>query len=160
MTWKVIPGHSRYQVSDKGEVQNIETGKVLKHQSVGHKLRYRKVALTLGVQRYVHRLVIEAFVGPIPSHLEVCHIDGDPSNNNLDNLKLGTSTENSADCIDHGNTNRGERMWKSKINERIVRIIRGLDKLGYPRIRIAEICSVTTKHVSAVIRRQSWAWVD
>ena len=42
----------------------------------------------------VHRLVYEAFIGPIPDGMQVNHIDEDKSNNRLDNLNLMTPKEN------------------------------------------------------------------
>lgn len=49
----------------------------------------------------VHRLVAEAFLGD-GSGLEVRHLDGDPMNNRVGNLKWGTSKENSEDTMRHG----------------------------------------------------------
>lgn len=43
---------------------------------------------------YVHRLVLEAFVGPAPSEHECDHIDRNPSNNKLENLRWVTHYEN------------------------------------------------------------------
>lgn len=42
----------------------------------------------------VHRFIWECFNGPIPNGLEIDHIDGDPTNNKLENLKIGTHKEN------------------------------------------------------------------
>jgi hypothetical protein len=162
MTFKVIPDWP-YEVNELGEVRNINTQRVLKPRKTGHNRMYRSVMLQQdGRKRQVaiHTLVAEVFIGPRPIGQEVRHLDGDSTNNSLTNLAYGTSAENSADCIAHGKTNRGTRMWKAKLDERRVRIIRGLCNLGYPRKRIAEICSVTTKHVCDVYRRRSWAWVD
>jgi len=57
--------------------------------------RHRRVAL-------VHRLVLAAFVGPCPDGMEVRHIDGDSSNNVLENIAYGTHSENELDKIRHG----------------------------------------------------------
>lgn len=46
------------------------------------------------VQRYVHRLVMEAFVGPCPDGLEVLHGDDNTANNQLGNLSYGKHTTN------------------------------------------------------------------
>jgi hypothetical protein len=161
MTFKVIPGWP-YEVNELGEVRNINTQLTLKPRKAGYKSMYRYVMLQehgLKRQVAVHTLVAEVFIGPRPIGHEVRHLDGDPTNNSLTNLAYGTSADNSADCIAHGTTNRGTRMWKAKLDERRVRIIRGLHKLSYPYKRIAEICSVTPKHISDVIRRRSWDWV-
>lgn len=42
-----------------------------------------------GRNRRVHRLVLEAFVGPCPPGMECRHLDDDPRNNRLDNLAWG-----------------------------------------------------------------------
>lgn len=50
----------------------------------------------------VHRLVLAAFVGPCPPGMEGCHDDGDPSNNQLTNLRWDTHSANIADQVTHG----------------------------------------------------------
>src|SRR5690606_11217835 len=47
----------------------------------------------------VHRLVMEAFVGPLPEGMEVRHLDDDPDNNALSNLVYGTRSENLEDRV-------------------------------------------------------------
>ena len=56
-----------------------------------------EVALHIGdkqVSRYVHRLVCAAFYGKIPAKMVVNHLDGDKSNNKLNNLEVTTQSEN------------------------------------------------------------------
>lgn len=50
----------------------------------------------------VHRLVLEAFVGLCPEGMECRHLDGNPRNNILSNLRWGTRLENQQDSIKHG----------------------------------------------------------
>lgn len=55
----------------------------------------------------VHQLVLEAFVGPRPkakqgSLIDVLHINGDPTDNRLENLKYGTRGENIKQDYDTG----------------------------------------------------------
>src|SRR5690554_2845966 len=59
---------------------------------------------------FVHTLVAEYHLPPRPtaSH-EVCHIDGDRTNNRADNLRWGTRKDNAADREAHGRTSRGEK---------------------------------------------------
>ena len=52
--------------------------------------------------RYVHSLVAESFIGTRPEGMEVCHNDGNPANNHLDNLRYGTSSDNELDKVRHG----------------------------------------------------------
>lgn len=51
----------------------------------------------------VHQLVCTAFHGekPSPNH-EVRHLDGNPMNNNAENLAWGTRSENARDRVRHG----------------------------------------------------------
>jgi HNH endonuclease len=50
----------------------------------------------------VHALVLEAFVGPRPAGFVTRHLDGNPANNDLTNLRWGTHSENVRDSIAHG----------------------------------------------------------
>jgi hypothetical protein len=63
---------------------------------------YPQVSLALtGVgrreYRYVHDLVLLAFVGAKPAGLEVCHGDGVKTNNRLSNLRYDTRSANALD---------------------------------------------------------------
>lgn len=50
------------------------------------------------VSRFVHRLILETFVGPRPDGKEACHFpDHDKSNNALSNLRWDTHDENIRD---------------------------------------------------------------
>jgi hypothetical protein len=53
-------------------------------------------------KRYVHSLVAEAFIGPRPPGLEVCHGDGIPTNNRPENLRYGSHGSNLLDRVRHG----------------------------------------------------------
>lgn len=65
--------------------------------------------------RYVHELVLLAFVGPRPSdEYEVLHGNGERSDNRLDNLRWGTVLENAADRDRHGRVYRGADHWRAK----------------------------------------------
>jgi hypothetical protein len=53
--------------------------------------------------RYVHDLMLEAFVGPRPEGEECLHADDIGSHNVIGNLRWGTRTENLLDCVRNGN---------------------------------------------------------
>lgn len=90
--WKIVVGFDTYTVSDLGRVRNIKTGKLLKPRCD----RYPHVALNR-VERTVHILVLEAFVGPRPEGMLGLHGDDDPLNNKLVNLRWGTHEDNQVD---------------------------------------------------------------
>ena len=107
--WLPVPGYEGlYLVSDWGRVRSLPrattSGRILKLQPA-NKLGHLSVALSRqGVVRrhLVHRLVMEAFVGPCPEGQQVRHWDGNPANNKLSNLLYGTPSEDGYDRVRHG----------------------------------------------------------
>lgn len=104
--WKEVPGWPGYLVSDHGRMWG-RRGREL-DPTTNRKNGYRYVGLAKGdgsggnTSFNVHRLVLEAFVGPRPDGMLCRHLDGDPSNNHLSNLSWGTPLENMADKVTHG----------------------------------------------------------
>lgn len=54
---------------------------------------YTKIKMC-GKSVFLHRLIWQEYNGDIPDGMMVDHIDGDPSNNNINNLRLATRAEN------------------------------------------------------------------
>ena len=112
ITFREIPGFPGYRIGDDGSVWSCRsrhgrmtaTWRPLK----GRRSRNGHLAVYLcrgGKRHYraIHRLVLEAFVGPCPPGMEGCHDpDRDPSNNRLPNLRWDTRRANCADAIRHG----------------------------------------------------------
>lgn len=130
--WKDVPGYEGlYAVSDVGRVKSIERfaqtkggasrrigGKMLAIHSNG--AGYRHVRLCKNgvlTTLLLHRLILEAFVGPRPDGMEARHRDGIRSNNTLRNLVWGTKKENADDRVKHGTSPVGAKNPKSKIDE-------------------------------------------
>lgn len=111
--WLPIAGLEDYvEVSNHGNVRWRSSKEPLQSYA-GNKLGHRRVYLGIGPKsrrdRYIHRLVLEAFIGPCPEGMEGCHNDGDASNNHLENLRWDTHSANMYDRVKHGNhphTNR------------------------------------------------------
>lgn len=93
--YKIIEGFENYEVSSLGNIRNILTGKVYKFDTINP---YCTVYLENGNDKKletVHTLVAKAFI-PNPDNKRcVDHIDNDKTNNNVNNLRWGTSAENS-----------------------------------------------------------------
>lgn len=118
--WRPVKGaEGKYSVSSLGRVRS-ENRTILCKNVVFKQLKGRILEHTIGTGGYhrvalsgtkllgsktklVHRLVTEMFLGECPNSLLVCHIDGDPNNNNINNLRYGTPASNSQDVIFHGN---------------------------------------------------------
>ena len=97
-TWKPVPGHGGYLVSDRGRVRG-PSGAVLKPDTNGHGYLYIAIS---GRKQRVHRLLLTTFVRP-PKPGEVTrHLNGNPADNRLENLAWGTQAENMQDSVRHG----------------------------------------------------------
>ena len=91
----VLGFNGKYSVDTEGNVYSIKLSRVL-NGFLNHN-GYRKVELWndgKGKHKFVHRLVWEAYNGPVPVGLEIDHIDRDRLNNNLSNLRLVTRSQN------------------------------------------------------------------
>ncbi len=90
-----INGFSKYAVSNFGNVKNIKSGRLLK-QSEEH--GYLLVGLSNDLNelycKRIHILVISAFVMNHENKECVDHVDGNRSNNKLENLRYATHREN------------------------------------------------------------------
>ncbi len=94
--WIPIVKYDGYFVNRLGEVRSTKLSKDILLKPMVTKLGYTCVDLFIDnkkSRKLIHTLVADAFLSD-RSGLEVDHIDGDKSNNNLDNLRLLTRTEN------------------------------------------------------------------
>ncbi len=135
--WRPIPSFPDYSTSNWGRVRSEERrcsykrwgkldtrrvpGKVLAQNITRKGYRHVKVALR---PMQVHRLVLEAFVGPCPEGMQARHLNGDPGDNRLPNLAWGWPMQNAMDREFHEMTARGESNGKAKLDERKVALIR------------------------------------
>lgn len=115
--WLPVVGYEGlYEVSNMGRVRGVDRLEVTKagytRQRRG-KVRslkqnrdgYMVVMLSREGKRRtvkVHRLVLEAFVGPCPEGHEACHYNDDPADNRLQNLRWDTRSENLLDQVRNG----------------------------------------------------------
>jgi HNH endonuclease len=94
--WKVVPGYEEFEVTVAGEIRENGGPARIRVAQSGHiyVLRTKSRPALL-----VHRAVLMAF-DRLPRPGEVCrHLDDNPANNRLENLKWGTKKENAADRI-------------------------------------------------------------
>lgn len=132
-----------------------------------------KVALSRGYERltlcdlgrppalvFVHRLVLEAFIGPCPEGCECCHSNGNRADNRLENLRWDTRAANNHDKAIHG-VHKGERNTKAVLTEAEAlelidcyrRGMRGWKKLG-------QRFGVSTSTAFDVVNGNSWPHLD
>jgi hypothetical protein len=106
----------------------------------------------------VHRVVLEAFIGPCPDGHEARHIDGNKRNNKLWNLAWGTPAENAADRIRHGTQLRGSKIKSAKLTEEQAREILRLYRSECPhRPTLAERFRVSWATIDRIIQGVAWS---
>lgn len=88
-----------YSVSNTGRVKNNRTGYVLKPLMIRSYYSVRLYRQNECKWKRVHRLVAGAFISNPNSKPEVNHIDGDKTNNCVENLEWVTTSENQLHAI-------------------------------------------------------------
>lgn len=116
-TWRPVLGfEGYYEVSDHGNVRSLDrmvyAGRGRTREARGRVLSiytgdsYSKVRLKVdgtGSTKNVHNLVADAFLEPPPrTGLDVCHNNGNPHDNRVENLRYDTHSGNMSDRIEHG----------------------------------------------------------
>lgn len=156
--WRPVVGYAGlYEVSDHGRVRNSQNDRMKQPTEREGRLfvllwKNNKCRLWR-----VHRLVLIAFVGPPPKDHECCHNDGNAMNNHLSNLRWGTPTENQADRVKHGTSNRGEQCGTAKLTSEQVRAIRADTRT---QEAIAATYGIRASQVSRIKNRVRWAHLD
>ena len=95
---KVVGFEGIYEISTRGQVKRVaggpgaKAGRILR--SARNSSGYRSVSLLGRHSRLIHRLVVEAFIGPIPKGRQVNHKNGRKDDNRVENLERVTPLEN------------------------------------------------------------------
>jgi hypothetical protein len=127
--WRPVLGfEGLYEVSDDGQVVRIATHgknpKPIRRLVQSHKKPngYYAIDIQKDGQRhrdYLHRVIWQAFKGPIPSGLEINHKDGNRDRNRLENFELVTRSGNMLHCFEELspslNRVRGTEHHKAKL---------------------------------------------
>jgi len=148
MIWKDVVGYEGlYEVSDLGNVRSLNYNKTGRIQELAYYInKSGYIVATLhnkGKQKgeYVHRLVLKAFEG-VQDDLECCHNDGDPSNNNISNLRWDTHRNNNLDKRNHGTHNNH---WI--INKSIIAVVKLLTRSGHKQNDVSGRFGISKTHV-------------
>jgi len=135
--WVDIPTLPGYQISNKARIRaktRVIMNKGRAHIRKASYCRYHKgkggyMFARLSVKgvvkkHYIHRLMMMAFVGPIPEGKEVDHINRIRDDNRIENLRYVTKQEQNANRV--LNPSLGEDCNFSKLTEKQVREIRSI----------------------------------
>lgn len=169
--WKSIPFSDGYDVSNHGRVrswwawrestrnvgearQRMISPRIVDGWEARH--GYRMVVLEKK-KWFIHHLVLLVFVGDPPDGKRITrHLDGNPSNNRLDNICWGNQTENYADARRHGTNPKGTRHGMNKLTDEQVLEIVAMRKEGVSIKEIGRRFGVTSSLPSAIARGKLW----
>lgn len=166
-SWKLCV-NGKYSISNRGRVRreiagrNTWKGRTL--VPIRNVSGYLRVAIFPPPKRcvFVHKLVAEAFIGHRPHGKQINHVNGNKSDNRVENLEYITPSENMRHALVNGfhPPIHGVHQWRSVLSDAKVKRIRELRKAGKKLNELAEMFGVTFSNISNVCRRVSWKHVE
>lgn len=171
--WLWVPGYEGYyKISNLGRVKSVKRpgkGKYTKHTKIlktQSRNGYPQIVLRKNGKRKshrIHKLVLEAFVGPCPPGKQARHLNDNKIDCRLINLKYGTPKQNMKDAVRNGKMKivrlsaaKGSRCHTSKLNWIQVKRIRFLKSKGWTQTELARKFSVSGSSIAAIVSRTSW----
>ncbi len=159
--WKQVIGFEGfYSVSSTGRVRRDLTSTRTRAGHIMKQFVSRDGYATVGLSRpgqrpgsyRVHRLVAEAFHGPIPENGVVNHLNGEKVDNRPENLQATTSREN----ILYSYRVLGREPTGSVLTEKDVLEMRTMRELGFTIAEIAQVHHTSLVTAGSVIHGKTW----
>lgn len=159
--WRSVVGYERlYEVSNQGAVRSLPrkggNNRTYGGGSLALKVRtngYLYVPLSREGKHkwvYVHKLVAEAFIGPRPLGMEVCHGPAGKLENSSWNLGYGTHQKNELDRLrDH--THNTQKLTAMDVKE-----ARRRHAVGESTPALAKEYGVTAANMWYIVTRKTW----
>ena len=159
-TWKPIKNFSDYEVSNLGRVRSYKVSWKDPNILVGSITwnGYNRVTLrrqNKGFHFFIHRLVLEAFIGPCPDGYETNHKNGVKTDNRLKKLEWIASGKNQTHAYQTGL----RRAPKARLRDKEVLEIRRLVKSGIKQTIVAKMFKVSPQNVNMIIHRLIWNYI-
>ena len=165
--WRDIKGlEGEYQVSNHGRIKSLHRTMM---RSNGRRQEFRERILKSpcdengypqvragGTTRKVHRIVALTFLGDRPKGAVIRHLDGNPLNNHISNLKYGTESENVLD----GYSYRGIIRFDQKLNPRKALEIIDELKRGERSVDLSRRYGVTQATICDIKFKRIYAWLQ
>jgi hypothetical protein len=102
-------------------------------------------------------VVALAFLGAPWTDLQVNHIDGDKTNNRVENLEWVTPSENVRHAVATGLFGAmGERHYRAALTREVVEAIKAARLAGVPLKELAEDYGVSLSTISAAATGRTW----
>lgn len=140
-----------YEITREGQIINKTNGHILKGQPNGK--GYLRVHID-GKLRFIHRLVAEKYIPNPNGYEQVNHIDGDKTNNNVDNLEWVDNQTNRDHAVQTGLHLSGEACSWSKLDWKKVEYIRS--HLEISNEEYANIYQVSPATIKDVKNYKTW----
>lgn len=163
--WKAVMGFPEYEVSNLGRIKRVKAacGATINALVNPWKTKNGYLAVGLSVNskvktRLVHRLVAEAWIGPVEK-MDVCHNNGKRDDNRLSNLRIDTRKGNMADVYLHDTHIRGERCGSNKHSEELMRKIKEEIRAGAVVRQLAIKYNIPAPTLYGVSQGKTWAWL-
>lgn len=152
-----------YLISRWGQVFNLISNKILK--SVMSTSGYLYVVLYKDgkpYNKYIHSLVMEAFIGSRPESMQVHHKDGDKTNNYLNNLGYTTRSKNIQYSYDNGRVpinHVGENNNQTHFRDKDIPVIRERRSNGETYQSIANDYGVHEGTIRKIVTGKNWGHI-
>lgn len=104
MSWKIYDKNKNYSVNEYGDVKNNATGAIKRpFKNVQNGYLYVDLWSNNKVKKYaIHRMIAETFIPNPQNKPTVDHIDGNRTNNAIENLRWATYSEQNSRFNTHG----------------------------------------------------------
>lgn len=166
-TWKIIPKCPNYAASTKGRIKRLtkscgtQAGLILKQALRKRKVGgYKSVMLCHHNRKtyFVHRLVAITFLGPRPENNQVNHLNGNKSDNRLQNLEWTTQSLNMRHARDNGflSLHRGEEHWNAKLTNKAICVIWNAPKSKDFRLKLSKQFSISRATINDIKSQRTW----
>lgn len=167
-TWTTWDEYPNYRFSSFGKIVNMDGFELRPNLRLeSRKKLWERGKIDLydkdGVshKKRIGRFIYFAFNPNDDYSLEVLHNDGNPTNNNLNNLRLGTSKQNSEDAELHGFTQKIRlRSTVVLTAEKVKEIREKYAKGNVTHQQLSQEYKVSRRHIGDVISGKRWTNLD